>query len=60
MSRRRNGTMRAAQMLGINPWGWGNGGKRKRPKGAIVSNGAHAKLLGSSISKDGGKVNEES
>ena len=47
-------------MLGINPWGWGNGGKRKRPKGAIVSNGAHAKLLGSSISKDGGKVNEES
>lgn len=32
MSRRKNGTNRAAAQLGINPYGWGNGGKRKRPR----------------------------
>ena len=25
MSRRKNGTLRAAKQLGINPYGWGNG-----------------------------------
>lgn len=32
MSRRRNGTNRAAAALGINPYGWGNGKVRKRPR----------------------------
>lgn len=25
MSRRKNGTLRAAAAIGINPYGWGNG-----------------------------------
>ena len=25
MSRRKNGTLRAASAIGINPYGWGNG-----------------------------------
>lgn len=29
MSKRRNGTNRIAAKLGLNPHGWGNGGKRK-------------------------------
>lgn len=32
MSRRRNGTNRAAAALGLNPFGWGNGKARKRPR----------------------------
>lgn len=32
MSKRKNGTNRAAAALGINPYGWGNGGRRKRNK----------------------------
>lgn len=36
MSRRKNGTNRAAAALGLNKYGWGNGGKRKRPKGAAT------------------------
>ncbi len=32
MSKRRNGTNRAAAALGINPYGWGNGKARKRPR----------------------------
>ena len=32
MSRRMNGTIRAAISLGINPYGWGNGKARKRPR----------------------------
>lgn len=32
MSRRRNGTNHAAVALGINPYGWGNGKARKRPR----------------------------
>lgn len=31
MSRRKNGTIRAAAALGLNPYGWGNGKARKRP-----------------------------
>ena len=30
MSRRRNGTNRAAAALGLNVYGWGNGKARKR------------------------------
>ena len=32
MGRRKNGTNRAAAALGLNPYGWGNGGTRKRPR----------------------------
>ncbi|EHE99282.1 hypothetical protein HMPREF9469_01851 [ [[Clostridium] citroniae WAL-17108] len=32
MSRHRNGTNRAAAALGLNPYGWGNGKARKRPR----------------------------
>lgn len=32
MSRRKNGTNRAAAALGLNPFGWGNGKARKRPR----------------------------
>ncbi len=32
MSKRKNGTNRAAAALGLNPYGWGNGGTRKRPR----------------------------
>lgn len=32
MSRRRNGTNRAAAALGLNPYGWGTGKARKRPR----------------------------
>lgn len=32
MSRRRNRTNHAAVALGINPYGWGNGKARKRPR----------------------------
>jgi hypothetical protein len=30
---RKNGTNRAGAAIGMNPYGWGNGGKRKRPTG---------------------------
>lgn len=32
MSKRKNGTNRAAAALGLNPYGWGNGKGRKRPR----------------------------
>lgn len=32
MSRRKNRTNRAAAALGLNPYGWGNGKGRKRPR----------------------------
>lgn len=32
MSKRKSNTYRAATALGINPYGWGNGKGRKRPK----------------------------
>lgn len=32
MSKRRNGTVRAASAAGLNPYGWGNGRGRKRPR----------------------------
>ncbi len=30
MSKRKNGTNRAAAALGLNPYGWGNGWKKPR------------------------------
>lgn len=32
MSKRKNETLRKAQQIGVNPYGWGNGKGRKRPK----------------------------
>ena len=32
LSRRKNGTNRAAAAPGLNPFGWGNGKSRKRPR----------------------------
>lgn len=30
---KKSKTFRAGAAAGLNPYGWGNGGKRKRPKG---------------------------
>lgn len=57
MSRRKNGTNTAAAKLGINPYGWGNGGKRKRPKGAATPIEAITKSINARISENGGKIN---
>lgn len=51
MSRRKNGTNRAAAALGLNKYGWGNGGKRKRPKGAGTPFGAEKIKPGNYYSK---------
>ncbi|UWO77455.1 hypothetical protein [Enterocloster asparagiformis] len=32
MSKRKNRTNHAAAALGLNPYGWGNSGARKRPR----------------------------
>ena len=32
MSKRKNGTYRAAAAAGLNPYGWGNGKARKKPR----------------------------
>ena len=32
MSKRKNGTYRAASAAGLNPYGWGNGKARKKPR----------------------------
>ena len=31
---RKHKTLKAGATIGMNPYGWGNGGKRKRPTGA--------------------------
>lgn len=31
---RKHKTLKAGATIGMNPFGWGNGGKRKRPTGA--------------------------
>lgn len=43
MSRRRNGTNRAAAALGLNPYGWSNGKARKRPREVRTPVGQHDK-----------------
>lgn len=40
MSKRKNGTYRAASALGINPYGWGNGKARKKPREVRTQNRA--------------------
>lgn len=61
MSGRRNGTNKAAARLGPNPYGWGNGGKRKRPEGSGRSHKGLAKqLMVKIVADNGGKVNGRS
>lgn len=45
MSRRRNGTTRAAAALGLNPYGWGNGKARKKPMEVRTPVGHIEKLI---------------
>ena len=54
MSRRKNRTNRAAAVLGINPYGWGNGGQRKRPRGAATPVEALNKSVNNRIAENGG------
>lgn len=39
MGKRKNKTLKAAAKLGLNPNGWGNGGRRKRSKQNNNENG---------------------
>lgn len=41
MSRRKNGTNRTVKELGLNPYGWGNGGNRKRPRESVTPMGTY-------------------
>lgn len=54
MSRRKNGTNRAAAALELNPYGWGNGGKRKRPRGAATPVEGLIKSINNRIAENGG------
>ena len=54
MGRRKNATNRAADLIGINIYGWGNGGKRKRPKGAATPIEPINKSINNRIAENGG------
>lgn len=58
MSRRRNGTNRAAAMLGLSMYGPMNTGKRKRPKGAATPIEEITKSINNRIAENGGKINQ--
>lgn len=45
MSKRKNGTYRAASALGINPYGWGNGKARKKPREVRTRSGNYEKII---------------
>lgn len=55
MSKRKNGTNRAAAALGLSMYGPMNTGKRKRPKGAAIPIEAINKLINDRIAENGGK-----
>lgn len=57
MSRRRNGTNRAAAYLGLSMYGPMNTGKRKRPRGAGTPTEALNESISDRISENGGKIN---
>lgn len=40
MSKRKNGTCRAAAAAGLNPYGWGNGKARKKPREVRTHSGS--------------------
>lgn len=56
MSRRTNGTNRAASALGLSMYSPMNTGKRKRPKGAATPVEAISKSINARIAKSGGKI----
>lgn len=56
MSRRTNGTNRAASALGLSMYRPMNTGKRKRPKGAATPVEAISKSINTRIAKSGGKI----
>ena len=45
MSKRKNGTYRAATAGGWNPYGWGNGKARKKPREVRTRCGSQEKTL---------------
>lgn len=45
MSKRKNGTYRAAAAAGLNPYGWGNGKARKKPREVRTHSGKYEKTL---------------
>ncbi len=57
MSRRWNGTNRAAAMLGLSMYGPMNTGKRKRPKGAATPIEGISKRINNRITENGWKIN---
>lgn len=57
MSRRRNGTNRAAAMLGLSVYSAMNTRKRKRPKGTANPVEALTKSINNRIAENGGKIN---
>lgn len=57
MSRRRNGTNRAAAALGLSIYGPMNTGKRKLPKGAKTPIEGLTKSINDRISESRGKIN---
>lgn len=56
MSRRRNGTNRAAAYLGLSMYGPMNTGKKKRPRGAGTPVEALNTSINKRISNVGGKI----
>lgn len=57
MSRRRNGTNRAAAILGLSMYGPMNTGKRKRPQGAATPIKALTQSINDRIVENEGKIN---
>lgn len=45
MSKRKNGTYRAASALGINPYGRRNGKARKKPREVRTRSGNYEKII---------------
>lgn len=45
MSKRKNETYRAAAAAGLNPYGWGNGKGRKKPREVRTHSGKQEKTL---------------
>lgn len=45
MSKRKNGTYRAAAAAGLNPHNWGNGKARKKPREVRTHSGNQEKTL---------------
>lgn len=55
MSRRKNGTIRAAVAMGLSMYDPMNTGKRKRPKGAETPIQGLSKSINNRIAESGGK-----